>query len=930
MAYFFAAPQDSLVINHNGYIMARIPSFEETLLEVHKSLGLISYASIQKTRFADLEMPLENHAEMGAEILDSIFKALDMDEEAKNDAAGNVMEWANFHKALELNIWTGKASKQQVLWHLLAYSYVPSLARRLAFWSLHGVERQQPMDAGMPGGQFWFIPHWNQEKDRIEQPVPKVIGWLLDLLGQPLDQISNDLGSEKYRERGANEVVRLNLENWLDGTLPKSAKSIGELFPEGAQLQFEGVFQIDSALTAEEQFQKALDFVRRKNLNAEALWAEIPMTVDRLDPVLNETAPDDEKREFVRFLALRFAQPAMSNIRQRLRVARLTQDGYQRLVKFLCPDVDVACTDPNKNKVLQLIGLFETIYNLTIDAWKNTANEAEENDLFASLLPRLGKADLFLSILPSARETAYLDLAKVLTHRFCRMTEDTPLEDLIPMRKEDGGAITTRRLLELKLEFDEDIRLEKLVERIRYASPWRALHAEDSYWVICQIPSRENLPLKVRKMAIQRMRELASTSGQVLSAILLELGYLLNCDPKERPDGVQEKVQALLDEAGASSDYDDWKAPLLRFRAKHRMAQNDFTGACADFRLALDACSERGYGGLRGEIARDGFTVEIAEHGFSPKNGKNQKEYYRNMLAFGMFPDGMVSLEDTAVWCENFFWTDLYQPYCGLERKEVPATLQFKSVLTETFGLIENADWDGLAAWMKRHATKFKNKNLKDARRNSVLLQWLKMLNMFEVRLSVFRKMAPPEFSGEVGKVEKHMANWRVAIRLMLETWPEQAKIGDFKGQTPLMLAANHGDVELVRLLVSLSDVDAQDYLGRTPLHAAVAGRSPACVETILAMNPDIAKVSEGEANTVAHTAVRFGWSGGLRLILDEFPGLAAVENAAGQTPLAMACEILEYYEEWWTYMQNQKGRQVGTKADFESVVALLEERRLH
>ena len=174
------------------------------------------------------------------------------------------------------------------------------------------------------------------------------------------------------------------------------------------------------------------------------------------------------------------------------------------------------------------------------------------------------------------------------------------------------------------------------------------------------------------------------------------------------------------------------------------------------------------------------------------------------------------------------------------------------------------------------------------------------------------------------------MRNRRESIRLLLESWPKQAKIADFKGQTPLMLAANHGDVELVRLLVPLSDIDAQDYLGRTPLHAAVAGRSPACVETILANNPDVGKVSEGEANTVAHTAVRFGWIDGFRLILDEFPGLATVENAAGQTPLAMARELVENYEAWRTYMENQKGRQVGAKADFESVVALLEERQLH
>lgn len=910
--------------------MARIPSFEDTLLEVHKSLGLVGYAPIQKTRFTDLEMPLENHAEMGQEVLESIFKALDMDGPAQKDALGNVMEWANFHKALELNLWTGNASEQQVLWHLMACSYMPALARRLAFWSLDGDSRQQPMDAGMPGGKFWFIPHWDQKSDQIALPVPNVIRWLLDLLGQPLDEISGDLGAEKYREQGASEVVRRNLENWLDGTLPKSAKFIEDLFPDGAKLRFSCVFQIDDALEAEETFRKALAFVRQKKMSAEALWAEIPMTPERLEPVLNETASDDEKREFVRLLALRYAQPSMRMIRQRLLVARLTQDGYQRLVKFLCPKVDVTCTDPNKNKVLQLVGLFETIYNMTIESWQSTTNEADEDACFESLLPDLGKTDLFLSILPSARDTAYQELAGCLTRRFCRMPEESPLEDLIPVRKEDAGAIARRRVGQLKEEFDEDVRLEKLLERIRSSSPWRALQAEHGYWVVCQVPGREDLPLKVRQMAVHRMRELATTPGQLVSAILLELDFLLNCDPKSRPKDAMQQVERLLDEALASGGMIEWKAPLLRFSAKHRLARNDFIGACTDFRLALDACSERSYGGLRGEIARDAFAVEVAENGFSPKVGKSQKEYHRNMLAYGIFPDGPASLEDTAAWCENFFWTDLYQPYSGFARKEGPATIQFKTVFEETFGLIEHADWDGLNEWMKRHAAKFKDKNLKDARRNSVLLLWLKMLNTFEDRLPVLRMMTPPELLGEVHKIEKHMANWRVAIHMLVEAWPAQAKIADFKAQTPLMLTANNGDVELTCLLARLSDVDMQDQFGRTALHSAVAGRSAECLAAVLEMNPDVLKVSEGEENTALHTAVRFGWPEGGRLILEAFPSLAAKANVEGFTPQEMGKDILQHFEQWRDFMQMKKGRHTGSRNDFEKIIALFDECTIH
>lgn len=182
----------------------------------------------------------------------------------------------------------------------------------------------------------------------------------------------------------------------------------------------------------------------------------------------------------------------------------------------------------------------------------------------------------------------------------------------------------------------------------------------------------------------------------------------------------------------------------------------------------------------------------------------------------------------------------------------------------------------------------------------------------------------------ELAKVERHLQNRRESLGLLLEAWPEQARIADFKGQTPLMMAANHGDAQLVEVLAPLSDIDAQDYLGRTPLHAAVAGRSSACLGTVLAQNPDVAKVSHGEANTVAHTAARFGWVEGLRLILNEFPRLAEAKNTQAQTPKEMAQELLENYEVWQTFMREQKNRSIGTRGDFESIFTLLEERCIH
>lgn len=910
-------------INQDASIMALLPSFETVLLKVQQGLGLDLKLGPRKQRFIEQKMRLDNHLDMVGSLLDGIFTSLEMDEQARKDAMGNILEWANFYKALELNTWTGNASEQQVLWHLLAYAYVPGLARRLAFWSLAGMEVQRPFDTGMPGGEFWFLPDWDMEADKVELPVPQVINWLLDLLdASSFQESKTGLGRKLLREENGDDSVVATLRNWSKGTKPQSAEKIEQLFPDDATLDFAGAFLLDKSSSVDEQFQAALALILRKGLDAHTLRNQIPMAVEQLEPIVNGNATEEDKQKFIRLIALRYAKPSMSTIRQRLRVARAAQDGYRSLLKALCGDkIDATCTDPTQNKLLQLIVLFQNIYNLTIAAWKNADSVEDQDAWFEAQFAPWDREDLLLSIMPSQRETAYLELAQRLTRQFMSLEQDSPLEDLIALGGWNAKSVIDRRRLSLRQEHEEDLRLMALIDKVRRSSPWRSLETESSFWVLSQFAQEKTLSDNARAMAIKRMRNLAATPGQTVSAIMLELGFLLNEEPKQRPKDIQQRVQSLLDEAQASQGYEEWKAPLLHLRAKNYLMQNEFDQACEDFKAALNACSERGFGAVRGEIARDGWAAEIAMRGFIPNN---QEVFYRSMLSYGMFPDGVLSIEDTAVRSEEFFWNDLYHPYPGVEWKKRLTKQVFDTVLAETFELIEKADWDGLRVWMKRHAKQLREANFKDARCDSVLLLWLKILHTFESKLPALKAMLPLDMVSEFEKVDRHVRNRRHAIGLLLEVWPEQAKMADFKGQTPLMLAADNGDAELTRLLATQSNVDAQDYRGRTALHSAVSGRSPECVAIVLDCDPDIAKVTIGEEQTVLHTALRFGQPDCVRLILEEFRCLASQTNSAEQTPLDMARDILENLADWRAFM-HKENRHTGSKVDFEAIIALLE-----
>ncbi|MGV8868976.1 MAG: ankyrin repeat domain-containing protein [Janthinobacterium svalbardensis] len=896
--------------------MATIPSFEALLLEIHQSLDLVPYSSKVKEKFANLGMRNKNHQEMATDVCSAIFNSLDMDAAACHDAVRGMSEWEGYHKAVELNTWTSNADQRQVVWHLLGYCYVPNLARRIAVWNLDGA-----FDKGMPGGAFWFLPHVNVTTGTMELPVPHVVDWLIDLLDCSIGKAG--VGTESLGDGNTDRdsIVR-NLYNWKNASIPR-VTSINEYFSDDANLVFKGVFELAEDLAEQVKFEAALAFVQSRNLSADDLRDQIPMTQPgRLESVMDESASDEEKQLFVQALLTRYAKPGMAMIRQRLRVARMVQDGYIRLLKFLCPGVQATCTAPSQNKLLQLAGIFGTIYNLTVDAWKNSDTQDEEDILFESRLPPWDKADVFLSILPSIKDGGHLPVADLLTRRFAKLAEGDALEDLVALDMHTATTLIASKCRRLKEEHEENTRLQSLLERVRTASPWRTLQGEASYAVVSHVAKSTSLPLKTRLLAIQRLRELAATPAEMVGASILELAELLNCRHTNRSNDVQHRVEALLAEAEASAGHATWKAPLLQYRAKHLLAQNAFDDAAKLMRAALDACDDGNFGTLRGEIAKDAFAIEVANLGLIPNN---HEKYHRNMLAYGMFQHQVTSLEDTAICVSDYFWDELYKPYPCIESAQPLAKEQAKTFIQEALPIIIEGKWDALKQWMRRNAKTLKQGTIREVRSNTVLMAWLKMQDEFARQLPILRAAVSSDLQGEVSKMERGLAHWRHAIHLLAEAWPKQVNMADFKGQTPLMMVADASDEQLTLAFLSAgADVNAQDYLGRTALHAAVTARSKNCVSMLLTHQADTSRVTYDEANTALHTAARMGYADIVALVIEHHAHLVAKENSFHQTPLELAKKILIDLPGFRNMMATHHRRSIGSKQDFDQIIAML------
>jgi len=865
--------------------MATFPTFEATLIEIANALGASKgLQTTKKNKFKDGDMSLDNIFETWKGILNSISDVLGLDEKAKNDLISNIEHDYQIHKTIELNVFSFRASKQKIVWHYLSRVLIPAIARHAAFWQI-----QSKIDAGMPGGKFWYLPIIQPTKltTEIELPVQQVLNWLVDLIEEPRTKLAKNIEKDLRIYESSGTILK-NLYNWQNAKNTPEISSINNTFPEEVKITFQGCFLPD---TKNSEFEQALEFTNKKGHTAESLQHEISLSCEDLKYILKDDCSDNKKEEFIWKLKERYQQPPQKTIRQRLLVARAVQEGYGRLVKFLTPTIDKQCLDFEKNKTLQLIKLYEVVYNNTMDAHAQCAHlgEEAENKYFTKNQPAFFRYDLLLCTSYEKYPTVPL-VAPRLNEIFSTSGKEKEIDDIFPTSKEGIEKRQSEYIDNLNKQRVASNTTNKLINRLkRKIAPFKTLKNIIDFDFVYEASHLTYNSPKIKPLILQRLIELEATPEHEIKRLILELNELFTVEQFDT--STEERATTLLEQAKNNVESFLWRPQLLRFEAYHHIGKNKIKEAERLFNQAMDECKNFNFGPLRGELARDAFAIAISNQKLIPNN---HEKYFRDILFHGGLDSSkstnatIPSIFDVSRELHEYFWKNLYKCYPNYTSLFSNSQKDFELFFTDIAPHIK--DGTDIKQVLKKHKH-LKNKQLKHPQSDSIIFLLMKVSYdmLTKIKTNETRFNIPHDMILEAESIfDKSMS----VIRAVIQEWPEIVDLSDFKQQTPLMLAANYKDYKTVEVLLNAkANSNLKDITGRTALHAACASRCSKSANLLIENGID-GVIANFKGSTALHTSVRLGEINITKTILKNFPELAFIKDLDGKTPPQLADKI--------------------------------------
>lgn len=96
-------------------------------------------------------------------------------------------------------------------------------------------------------------------------------------------------------------------------------------------------------------------------------------------------------------------------------------------------------------------------------------------------------------------------------------------------------------------------------------------------------------------------------------------------------------------------------------------------------------------------------------------------------------------------------------------------------------------------------------------------------------------------------------------LKHLMQTCDFEAHVVNAYGRNALMLAANGGKIQAVRVLTKVCALEQQDFYGSSALHLASMGTDLECVQHLVQCAPHVANMQDEKGNTPLHLAAFYG-----------------------------------------------------------------------
>jgi hypothetical protein len=168
------------------------------------------------------------------------------------------------------------------------------------------------------------------------------------------------------------------------------------------------------------------------------------------------------------------------------------------------------------------------------------------------------------------------------------------------------------------------------------------------------------------------MVNIASTDLEYAYGLVALLSQILNDpDKRNRPRDAQDLADALFRRIKRTSAEKNLSPVIRQLEAKHELAKNHLKESKAKFDQALDELRVKGFGTLRGEVARDALAV-FASGLYRGFNLGACDQYTLSIIYYGGLeppaPWYLPSTDELVNKVKDYFWECLYQPYEDVPR----------------------------------------------------------------------------------------------------------------------------------------------------------------------------------------------------------------------------------------------------------------------